>query len=383
LNILFIGPYRQGGDGWCQASKGYIKALATTKHNLTIRPIYMCNTSNNEIDPLFLELEANKQTHYDIIIQNVLPNLLDPKTAGSRTINLCMFETGNLQDTPWPYHINLTDELWMASPHDRTTAVASGVTIPVRHVPIPVDTKKFEHSYNIDGWKQIDIENNFNFYFVGEYIPRKNLQALLTAFHREFRPTEPVNLIIKTNKGGVPSKQLGEIANKDFTQIKTDLALYQSISAYKSEFLVTDFLSEHDLYALHQACDCFVMPSRGEACCQPMLDAIGFGNPVIVTGCTGMADYITKDVGWIVDSTKQPVYSTEHPLPYLYTGRETWREIDVFALQRAMREAFEIGTLQKLQKLQQQQKCREYINGFSYQCIGNMINELLKSEAIA
>ena len=37
------------------------------------------------------------------------------------------------------------------------------------------------------------------------------------------------------------------------------------------------YISEEDIYSIHSSCDCFVMPSYGEAWCIPAFDAMGFG----------------------------------------------------------------------------------------------------------
>jgi len=138
--------------------------------------------------------------------------------------------------------------------------------------------------------------------------------------------------------------------------------------------VIVDYLQQDMLNALHQICDCFVMPSRGEACCRPMLDAIGFGNPVIVTDNTGMTSYVNENVGRVVDSKRVPVYTSERPLPYLYTGRELWSEVDILHLQKSMREIYELNALQKAQM---KQLCKEHIKQFSYENIGKKINALL------
>jgi len=373
MNILFIAPYRQS-DGWSEAARAYAKALATTGHNITLRPIYMASNQIDLQDELLLNLEKNKRNHYDIIIQKVLPHLVDPVTPNAKTINLCVFETANLQSTPWIYYINLVDELWTTSSIEKKNIINSGVTIPVQYINQPVDISMYEQQYDTSHWHQFGFNDNFVFYFIGEYIPRKNLKALATAFHREFRPSEPVELVIKTNRMGLNIHQLTSQIDQDFSKIQSDLKLYQDGKTYKSEWVIAEFIPLERLNALHQVCDCFIMPSYGESMCRPMLDALGFGNPVIVTDNTGMCDYVTPDVGRIVDSRTEPVYSSDHPLPYLYTGWETWQSIDILSLQKSMREIYELNGLQKAQI---KSRCKEHIKQFSYEKVGQRINRLL------
>ena len=376
-NILFIGPYRQS-DGWGEQARAYAMALKATGHNICLRAIYMGGAITNNIPADIIEMErdiSHKCEKFDIIIQNVLPQLLEfSNDSDVKNIALCAFETAQLEHTLWPRYINKVDELWVASEQEADDIKASGVTIPIRSVPAPIDTDKFNRDYDNTSWLKLGLGDKFVFYFIGEYIPRKNLQALITAFHREFQPNEPVELLIKTNRGGHNHQQLTALVRDDIIKQKEALTLYNNIDRYKPEWVITEFMSEDHLCALHQTCNCFVMPSRGEACCRPLLDAQGFGNPCIVTKNTGMTSYVDSVSGWLVPSERVPVMSTEHPLPYLYTSHELWSEINIIELQRSMREAFiENGLKQK----QRTANCKENIKQFSYNNIAERMNILL------
>ena len=97
---------------------------------------------------------------------------------------------------------------------------------------------------------------------------------MIKAFHLEFHAVEPVSMVIKTNKYGLsPDECAGEVKSL-CDQVKSDLKLYPSLDDYKEDLIITDFLSQEDLYRLHSGCDCFVMPSYGEAWCIPAFDAM-------------------------------------------------------------------------------------------------------------
>ena len=370
MKILFVGPYRQG-DGWGEAARGHIKALMHTSHELAIRPIYMA-PNPTEVPPEFAQLEKNRCEKFDLIIQNVLPTYLE-RYGDSKCVGLSMLETGCLQHTTWPYHMNLMDEIWVSSQQELKDITPLITPSAVVH-QVPIDVSKFNYNYDTSHWQRFGFHDKFVFYFVGENIPRKNLQALIMAFHLEFDLSEQVELLIKTNKAGMDSSQLYRAIDDKSSQIKKDMQLYADLSMYKSECVVTETLTPEHLYGLHQICDCFVMPSRGEACCQPMLDALGFGNPVIVTDNTGMTTYMDETVGWKVDSHRTPVLSKEKPMPFLYTSRETWSEIDILKLQQAMRCAYKQDTLSKAQM---SSRCKEHVQQFSYENMGAKLQEML------
>ena len=75
----------------------------------------------------------------------------------------------------------------------------SGVRTPMKEFPVPCDTSKYERTgFHVNTFAELSNER-FRFYFIGEIKQRKNIQALLQAFHLEFRVAEPVDLVIKAN----------------------------------------------------------------------------------------------------------------------------------------------------------------------------------------
>ena len=242
MNILFIGPYRQS-DGWGQGAHDFARMLATLKHNVVCRPIYMAPNINPNIHPDIIKCEKKSCSSFDIIIQRVLPQYLEFSNDNTKQVCFCSFETGQLQNTGWPRYINMVDELWVPSQQEAKDLKESGVIVLIHNIGEPVDITKFDKQYDMTRWNE--LKDVFNFYFIGEYIPRKNLQALIHAFHIEFRPSEPVGLVIKTS-GGNPDELVGKVQD-DIVKMKEILGLYQNLDMYKQEFLITEFLTEQDL----------------------------------------------------------------------------------------------------------------------------------------
>ncbi len=339
MKILYIGPYRQQ-DGWGNASRLFLSALNKTGHDITIKPIFMGSSKiEGSLGPELDTLESNRFDNYDVLIQHTLPDYFEYHGDFGKNIGMFFSETGSLQYTNWISQCNLLDEIWVSSYIERDNLLDSGVTKPIKIVPIPTDVKKYQQSY--DKLIVPQFEKIFNFYFVGEYIQRKNIPALLMAFNLEFGQAEPVNLVIKTNKGGVHPVQLLQQVQADIKHLKETLRVYHDLSRYPVETIITDFLSEQDMCKLHTSCDCFVMPSRGEAWSLPAMDALGFGKPVISTSNIGTSQFVNNENGWNVLSHTAPVLASDPPMVNLYTGRETWQNIDIIALRAAMREAFE------------------------------------------
>lgn len=368
MNILFVGPYRQA-DGWGEAAKHYIKALANVG-DLAIRPIYL-GSSYCELDEDLLEYEFNDLKDYDVIVQNCLPHFAD-YNGNYKNVLLCHLETSHLQYTSWPSRANLMDEIWVPSEANKNSLIVSGVKEEkIKVIPIPSDITKFEKEYKPFKLPTVE-EEDFVFYFIGEYIQRKNLVSLITAFHSEFEFNENTKLVIKTNKTGANPAQLSNEVSQKISNVKSRLRMYPDMADYKSDVLITSYLPEEQLMSLHAACDCFVMPSQGESWCIPAFDAMAMGNPVIATKDIGAADFAEEN-GWAVKSYEQPTTTKEAPLSDIYTARETWRQIDVMELRRSMREAYENKEVYSNKSEKGIKSSKQY----SYKKIAEKISEVL------
>ena len=374
-NVLFIGPYNQQ-DGWGIAAKKYVKALIAADCNLTIKPVYLANTVGIEDESLY-EFENTKYDHYDVVIQNTLPSLFR-YYGGSKNIGLCYFET-TIKGTPWVSSINMMDEMWVTSDFEVNLLHASGVDdVAVHIIPIPMveegDLEKYAKSYE---YKDIDEhKDEFKFYFIGEYITRKNLQALVVAFNAEFDCSEQVRLIIKTNMRGKEPEEVLSTVNNDINDIKSKCKLYHDVSMYKNEILITVRLTDEELLSLHDTCDCFVMPSRGESFCIPAFDAMAFGSYPIYVDQSGIGEYIYGNQGAPVTSTKVPCICDDRPTEYLYTSRDTWEEVDILNLQYNMRMAFNRKSRPDKQ-LRKEWAAKNVLPRYTSQAIAKIIQERL------
>ncbi len=369
-NILFIGPYRQN-DGWGDAALSYIRALQHTSHNITIRPIYMGHNfrQDDDLSQDILDLEQNIQSKYDIVIQNCLPGFTS-YIPGVYNIGLFFIENKSVNLSSWGSKINQLDEVWVCSEFEKKNLEEDGVKPKVRCIPMPIDIEKYEEDY-----EELDepvLYDRFAFYFIGKYTQRKNVHSLLIAFHREFHVNEGVELIIKTDFEMDGVKQ--RISN-DIKQIKDLLRLHKDHKHYKPVQFITTRVDEKHICSLHKKCHCFVMPSSGEACCTPALDAMGFCNPCIVNKNTGMSQFVNDGNGWLVDSHETPLFIKDPPIHEVYDGHNTWYEIDILDLQRKMRLAFSQWNTYPFRH--KQEYAFETVFDHSYKHIGEKIEQVL------
>ncbi len=371
MNGLFIGPYRQN-DGWGMAARGYIKAISTQIPNLTTRPVYFINNVT-DVSKQISQYESSRYKNYDIVFQKTLPHCIAPNKTIKKNVGLFVLETNDLSKSMCINNLNNIDEICVPSKQEAKCLSISGVTTPVKVVSEPIDVefyhKNKEHKISFSP----KIDKTFKFYSIGEFIERKNLLDLVAAFHLAFKSTDNVSLVLKTNRPGLNSKQSLDYVKQQITEIKKQLNISNQ---YQSEIIITDRLSDEDMVGLHNACDCFVMPSYGESFCRPAAEALILGNTPIVTDHTGMIDFINNDNGYIINSKKHPVMLKERTLSNefdIYNAHEYWFQPNIYSLIEAMRNVYTMSKKDKKKYEQKKQIGIDSYEQFTYETVGKKI----------
>jgi len=368
MKVLYIGCYRDG-TGWGQAATDYILSLDSIGVQVVPRPVKL-NSNLIELHPRIAQLENRDSSGCDICIQHVLPHMMDHNPRFKKNIALYATETSNFKRSGWSRRINFMDEAWVINNQMVEASRNSGVEIPIKVVPHATNFGKFDTNYN-----KIEFLDNdtFKFYFIGELNERKNLRAFLKAFHSEFRKSDNVSIVIKTSKHGVSPEQCASEVRDICNEVKVGLKLYPNLNDYKEDLIITDRLSEVDMMRLHASCDCFVMPSYGEAWSIPCFDAMGFGKTPICTNIGGMSDFI-GNAGFLIEGRQEPVYGMLNTFPYLFTAEEEWCSIDISELKKVMRHVYE--NRESLEEMRNLGAKNAY--DYSYPKIGALMKKLIE-----
>jgi glycosyltransferase involved in cell wall biosynthesis len=375
MKILWIGNFFDG-SGWSRAAIQYILALDSVGVNVVPRTIKLNPNWDKEVSQKIIDLSKKSSENCTIVIQNTLPSMMEFNGNFRKNIGLSYFETSNFRQTDWTRHINLMDEMWVPCQFNQQVCLNSGVTIPTKIVPIPVDVSKYEQKY--DKLKIPELKGKFVFYFIGELNRRKNIESLLKAFHTTFKPNEDVSLVLKVNIPSFIPEQTSQVMAKIIKNVKEGLKLYKNIETYIPEVVITGNLSGQEIMQLHYTCDCFVCPSYGESWSMPTMDSMAMGRTPIVTNNAGMNDYIKgKDYigGILVKSHDEIIFDAPCAVENLCTGYETWKSIDIIDLGKTMREVYQNDTMRK-------QYAEDGINGaynYSYEKVGMIMKGLLEN----
>jgi glycosyltransferase involved in cell wall biosynthesis len=343
MKVLYLGVYKDG-TGYAKAAQDYILALDSAGVDVVPRPIKL-NGSQPKIPDRILELEAKpNRGPYDAVIQHILPSFFDYNGYIPQNIGMYATETDRLPPE-WVDKVNTMDRAWVFNESSLTASHTSGVRVPVKVMPHAADVTRYQKRYSPLPIKDV-IKDDFTFYFIGEYNKRKNFAALLQAFHLEFEPEEPVQLVLKFScpipiKDEIEAIRFSHEIENYIKRLKDMMKIHASAESYKKEIVISQSLSETDIMRLHATGDCFVCPSHGEAWCIPAFDAMAMGKTPIVTDHGGFREYIDHFTGYLVDSTPAPVFGMENnSLPGMFTSRERWRQVDIDHLRLAMRVAY-------------------------------------------
>jgi hypothetical protein len=240
------------------------------------------------------------------------------------TCALTMFECDDLPGR-WVRELRAFDQVWVPSTFNAETFARAGIPHERLHVvPIGIDAPAFAP----DG-PQLHLPNRRRtaFLSVFDWNERKGTDVLLRAWSDAFAADDDVVLYLRTGRStvgarGTPPDELRRLG-LDPARLAPIEVLDQPLPA--------------DAYAaLFRSVDAFVLTSRGEAFCIPMLEAMASGLPVIGTGFGGSADFLDETTGFPVPAHLVPVArSLVERIPF-YAGQR-WAEPSIEATVTAMR----------------------------------------------
>lgn len=212
----------------------------------------------------------------------------------------------------------LYDEIWVPSSFNQRAFGAitrSPVTLIPYVVEPPVGGADFRGRLGIPS----DAFVFFYMFDASSYVVRKNPEALLEAFSREFAGDSTAFLVLK-------------VSNLDAESVfARDLAAAEG--KLPNLRCIRHTLTEEDVASLLGACDCYVSPHRSEGFGLTVAEAMALGKPAIATDYGSTCDFVDADVACPVPYHLVEIESTLGP----YFAGAVWAEVNAGDLGKEMR----------------------------------------------
>lgn len=308
MRILWIYGVHEH-SGYARCSREFIKAI--NERSGTIKFYNMELSQYPEIE-VMKKYEAPMGYEYDMVVQNVIPPCFK-RIGNTKNVLMTFAETDRIRPD-WVAKCNEADEIWTLSYFSKFAFVNSGVTVPIKVVRMPIDANKVTSRYKIKY-----NTGKFTFFANSEWTPRKGWDILLKAFYQAFHDNDVVQLLIKTccfsqaeNRASVVRQIQNE--KEKYSNAKCKVLL---------DYSVKDI---NEVWGLYGQCDAYVLPSRGEACGIPYMEAMCFGLPVIHPDLGGQIDYMNSFSSIPVKSNMVGASRMAHN-PY-YDETMKWVETD-------------------------------------------------------
>lgn len=315
-NILYIGPYREF-SGMGNAARQYIKALIRAGYNVSVRPIYNLFKPYpiEDIDNEIVELESNFSKSYHAVVQHCFPHQFTLDKRFDHNIGVVHLESQGYGYGIADY-IDLMDSIIVPSNYVYKTLAYAGIDAKKIHViPEPIDLDY------ISQYKQDKTNKKvFSFYTICDFIDRKNLDKIITAYSLAFDKEDPVELIIKLKNFSSTDIHIGETI--DYTLSK----IYETLKRnhINKPKIVCGNTKYDGIMYLHNHNDCFINASSGESFGYATLEAMAFNNNLIVNDKIGSCEIVAENCGYITNVTQTTCLDRDRLYHQYNTIDNTW-----------------------------------------------------------
>jgi hypothetical protein len=255
----------------------------------------------------------------------------------------------------WAQIINNNAQIfWAGCDSLVESASRAGIVVPTSPMYATIDSSTWTKEGNklhINELKNDDIK----FLFIGNFIPRKNLEELIIGFNCAFQGYNDVGLIIKTWSSANNAEGRKHIADaiRHFSNKTTGLVSKPKIS------LITDILDEDQIINLIRGTDCYVSVSYGEGFDLPMIQAMSMEKLIVTTRFLAHSDYLTDSNSLGIDFSLMPCVNAGAPL---YDSYQMWSRPNMESYINKLRESYSLIRLHKEKAQQMGYEARKTID---------------------
>jgi len=228
----------------------------------------------------------------DLQIDSIIPTFSESRTFGKKRILYTTVEAETVPDNFGELFKNYHD-IWVTSNFCKEVLEKQKIASNVKVVHPFIDSELYKE--DVEPYQFEPSLNKFVFISVFGWSYRKGYDALLRAYFEEFNSMDDVSLLIVSKYQNDPDRS--EIIKSDIQDIinKFDRKDLPHITRYSK------LIPEKTMPSIYKACDCFVLPSRGEGFGLPIAEGSLCGLPCIATKHSGMLDFMNDDNSFLVE----------------------------------------------------------------------------------
>lgn len=282
MRVRFVGdPFSV--SGYSQYCRDTMFALIGAGHNVSLELVVGDSHRDEDFSGAKLLKECVKpDPKADLSYQICIPEFYNPDLC-EKNIGLLLYEADCLPQH-WVDACNRMTGVITSSEWGRDVAIKSGVTVPVRKA---IEVCNVPDADGTPWRNMLGVGDRYMFLSVFQWGYRKGWDALLRAYWREFKKFDPVVLVMKVY-GHDFSEAAEQAVMRDINMLKMQHCDFRDGKPempqdFPDVMLITQQLSGPQLSALYKACDCFVLPTRGEGWGRCFLEAAWHGKFVVAT----------------------------------------------------------------------------------------------------
>lgn len=308
MRIIYITDFDMNGSGYYNISSNLALGLSKMGHDVIVLGLAYHNQEHNypySVIPArdFQQVMAMYQNlvrlwkpqvtiaSMDIPIQNFLMDNL--MKFGVPWIAITALESGPLSFS-WAGKLMQANKLFFISQLGADEAVKAG--LDAKHIQIGIDTMKWKRRTEDDRLSArkhilgIDDPETFVIFQVADNQERKNLAGAMEIVSKFGKVHPNYKYVLVTRPDN--SKTVGWNLR--------DLAQTLGISQNYIEF--DRGISHEQLWHLYAAADMFLMTSKGEGLCLPIMEAMAVGVPVVGNHAGAITELLDNERGQLIPS---------------------------------------------------------------------------------
>jgi len=232
----------------------------------------------------------------DLVIVALDIPYLERFTQICKQVGLKMIAITPLENPPltmsWAYLLQQIDKVYFISQLGYDEAVKAGLE-NAEHLVVGMDTKSWRMRTTEEYTKGRELMN----------ISPETLVVLTVADNQERKHlSRAMEIVAKVkHERGIKVKHI--LVTRENSNVGWKLRDYAMTVGIPSEVMIFERgISFKELYALYAISDAFLLTSKAEGLCMPVMEAMSVGVPVVATNCGAMSELLAEGRGFLMET---------------------------------------------------------------------------------